>query len=120
MSFWILSEPELALAEHKVAVGGSHQHSPLAERRDRIASGRVGNTEGALPIQPFGEGGGEELADMDDQKNGEREAVGQPAQNLDERRWSARGDPNRDGARTTLPLQRLALWHGRAKRRATT
>ena len=46
---------------------------------------------------------------MDDQENGEREAVGQPAQDLDERRWPARGDPNRDGAQTTLSLQRLAF-----------
>ena len=103
VSFWILSEPELALAEHEVAVGRSHQHSPLSERRERIAIGRVGNADGALPIEPFGEGGREQLPDMDDQENGEREALGQPAQNLDEGCWPARGDPNRDGAQTGPP-----------------
>jgi hypothetical protein len=118
VSFRILSEPELALAEHEVAVGTCHQHFPLSEWRERIAIGRVGNAEGALPIQPFGEGGGEELPDMDDQENGKREAVGQPAQDLDERRWPARGDPNRDGAQTALSLQRLAFRDGRSERRA--
>src|ERR1039457_1163437 len=55
---------------------------------------------------------------MDDQENGEREAVGQPAQDLDERRWAARGDPNRDSAQTTLSLQRLAFRDERSERRA--
>src|ERR1019366_10646881 len=55
---------------------------------------------------------------MDDQENGEREAAGQPAQDLDERRWPARGDSDRDGAQMTLSLQRLAFRHGRSERRA--
>ena len=109
MSLWILRQPELALTEREVAVGRRHQHARHAARRERVAIDGVAHADRTLPIKPLGEGGGEEFANMDDQKNRQRESVGQAAQNLDERRWSARGDANGDGAQTPRILQRLGL-----------
>jgi len=75
VSLWILRQPELALAEHEVAVGRSHKHSAFSRRRKRVAIARVGNANGALAIEPFGEGRCEQLPDMDDQENGKRKAM---------------------------------------------
>jgi len=50
---------------------------------------------------------------MDDQENGKREAVGQPAQDLDERRWPPVETPSRRRA-AALSLERLAFRDGAA------
>ena len=109
MSFWILRQPKLALTDYQVAVGRRPQPASLAARRKRIAIDGVAHADRTLQIKPFGKSGGEEFADMHDQENRQRESVGQAAQKLDARTWSAGGNANGDGTQTTGILQRLGL-----------
>jgi hypothetical protein len=55
VSLCILRKAQPALPNDQVAIRRRHQHSPVAEAWKLLTVASVGDTHGALPVEPLGE-----------------------------------------------------------------